>query len=250
MKEVDIMQQLWLMGKRIDSIDMLRSQFAEVDEEQRDRLCVRMLEHLKAGVVRRWLNRQPTSVFLSDQALKTSVELLKDGKEADQYSALAVICGIPESSFSSEELHHTIDKKEHAKQARMELLKKQSWWKVHSELFESVTDWNLVVTDDAQLQTALDMLPKSGHAGNSRAILYLCNTDANPSYRLNLRNVYHTTIIGVENPRVMHTRLPDKVFIDAKVQNISLRDFTLRCPKRKYIRNHDDSGNGFEQKVT
>lgn len=243
------MQQLWLLGKRIDSIRQLRALFSAADAETVDTACLRMLEHCRSGALRQWLKRQGENQYLTDTQLREAVALLHREGEAltgDQLTgALAQLCGVPAECYQSPWMHARLRRQSDDARQRMERLRQQGWWSEYEELFLGVTDWSLVITDNTQLQLALEALRGTGQ-GNPT--LYLCNTGTK-LYTLDLRNLRGVTVVGIAGPRVVHRRLPEGQVIDAGAQGLVLRDLTLDCPGWEYVIRHEALSRNFTLRV-
>lgn len=245
------MQQLWLNETRIDNIDQLRLVMKNADEDTVEVMCLKLLEHMEKGVLQAWLARQSQHKMMlqnkdKTQELETAVQRLKDtasGRKAtvDQYSDLAVLCNVPVNHFAANEKKHK--KKAEAVSRKKSWLKQKGFW--NEELFKTVTNWDWVITNQQELENALEQL----HSGAKNIVveLFLCRAEKG-AYSLNLRNVKNITITGVGNPRVRHKRMNDWETIDAGQCNLTLRNFTLLCPGRNEIVVGNSDSNHFEQK--
>ena len=246
------MQQLWLNGKRIDNIDQLRLVMTNPDDDAVEVMCLKLLEYMEKGVLQAWLARQAQHRMMlynkdKTQALETAVQRLKEtargGKAtADQYGDLAVLCNIPVNHFAANEKKHK--KKTEAASRKKSWLKQMGYW--NEELFKTVTNWDWVITNQQELENALEQLQSD--PPNIVVELFLCRTEKGV-YSLNLRNVKNITITGVGNPKVRHARMDDWETIDAGQCNLTLRNFTLLCLGRnEIIVGNNDGSNHFCQK--
>lgn len=220
------MQQLWIDGIRMDSIDCLQAMFCQHkdDEIKFQKICVSVMERYHDGTLKRWLSRQEEMYILRERNRKMQLEpLLDNGKdERIPYEALAALCGIPKEAF----LYINCGGQEELRDKKIEELKKQSWWPAYESLFGAVKRWELVVLNGLHMDQALEYVRSNGQGPYD---IYICNTKEMDKkyYSLNLKGLKNVSIIGVEKPKILHVQTESSA-INLEKQNIYLEGLVLK----------------------
>ncbi|MBQ5754588.1 MAG: hypothetical protein IIV90_02865, partial [Oscillospiraceae bacterium] len=71
------MRQLWINGKRMDSLSQLRREFTDAPDETQDQLCRQLLEQAGSGALASWLGRQP-EIDDDDRQSRALLALMED----------------------------------------------------------------------------------------------------------------------------------------------------------------------------
>lgn len=207
------MTQLWLNGRRMDSIPLLRRFMSACqDEETLLRILGELMRKYQAGRLAGWLIRQSEAQPQPALALrlneeKTQIPLLLSEPQIpveEILPALAELCA-PEKALREkyltllnrildEALLDTLP----GKAEKQQLIQNQAWYPSLSKLFEHI-DWDYVAADTEGLLAILQRVQQEPHSGQTA--VYLCDTGKN--YRidqpLQLRRL---RLIGCGRPKV------------------------------------------------
>ena len=234
------MIQLWLDGKRIDSIPMLRETFLSRDEEGKITLCSELLEKTANGFFILWLEncletrvrgngleRQQDAaigILLLEQYRET---LLKEAEPASLSAAakeaVARICDIDVNIVekSSVKTESWISRQE-----LLKMLEKKDWYQKDARIkrtLENISDARLAINT-----SSLNRIINNTVRRHQRYFtdLYLLNIDDVFTIR-DLDGLYNIRLVGFGNPIVHFSPLLRGEKIDMTKRNIKFEGFQL-----------------------
>jgi hypothetical protein len=231
------MLQLWLDGKRIDSIRVLRDVFVSCEDEAREALAYELLRKTSDGIFIPWLNRcHETFKKVEGNVLSASRSLIEprviieekftQGEISDEVaSSFAKLCGVEKEVFisaSSMNTSRTSQSSLHRKELEL-----QPWYQ-----------------NDPQMQRAVDGIPKGSAAVDSDSLAKLLATRRPKSrgtstvdiYLLNIGKVFmirsltglsHVRLVGYGNPAVRFSPYLRKEKLDMLERNIKFERLNL-----------------------
>lgn len=239
------MRQLWINGKRMDSIHLLRLEFQAARQPgEREALCSQLLTQCNSGALASWLRRQPEPWLPASEQekqhtmqLKKLLEALEKEQAAGQYAALlAVLCQTGAGEFEAcakTALEESLPKRE--------LLMRQPWWHDEARTLSAVpdADWGNVVLNNLQLFTAMEKHRENrGECTQALLKLYLCNTGE--AFLLNLGpEIKNVWFIGCGAPLVRTDPRKRLTEIDMDTQNLYFENFELYCPPGVVLKGQD-----------
>ena len=241
------MIQLWLGGKRIDSIPMLREEFASRDEDGKITLCSELLKKIADGFFIPWLEfcpetrrrandrerRQDASLgiwLLEEYREKLQTERQGEFLSAEAKDAVAKICdidiGIVEKSGRKKVPSFSRDN-------LIAQLEGQEWYR-DAEVRRTIAGiaMDRLATDSSSLERIIGNAIRQSQRRFTD--LYLLNT-GNRFIIGNLNNLINLRLVGFGNPEVhFAARLRGDV-LDMTAHNIEFKGFSLMSNGVKLI---------------
>ena len=233
------MIQLWLGGKRIDSIPMLREAFSSRTVEEQIKLCRELLKK-KDDFFLKWIAYCPEMRLASnheiEQDRKAGIESLlpcrkrleqseDDALTEEDFEAIAQICGIEveilksvplqkEPSFSKDELE--------------KLLCQQPWYQNDYHLKDAISRIppECLATSSDALAAIIDRGSQDGHRGVLD--IYLLNVGNTLTIR-NLEGLCNMRIVGYGKPMLLFSPHLRGSKLDLEDNNLRFQDLRLNC---------------------
>lgn len=231
------MLQLWLNGKRIDSIRVLRDMFASSDGETREALAYELLRKTGDGIFIPWLDRCHETFKKNDGCLRLASNDLVEARTVVEEKftqgelsyevaiGFAKLCGVDKDVFiaaSSLNVHRGIQSSLHIKE-----LEAQDWYQ-----------------NDPQMRRAIDGIPKGCTAVDSASLAKLLSarrpklrgTSMADIYLLNIGKVFmirsltglsHIRLVGYGNPAVRFSPYLRKETLDMVERDIKFERLNL-----------------------
>lgn len=221
------MRQLWINGKRMDSIAILRREFTSATWDARRELCAQLTDQCLSGALGSWLERQPELDLLSEEAM--DLTRLRDALSSARLpdpAMLSLLSGAPAACFETGgELPLQHDGKEKRQQ-----LQKLPWWPQASSRLQTVSDWAYVALNREQLSQAMRKHRNAqSYSGEGINTIYLCNTGT--EFWLDLReHNRNLRFVALGAPRVCMDPRHYLPHIDLGGQNLYFEGFDLVCP--------------------
>jgi hypothetical protein len=231
------MLQLWLDGKRIDSIRSLRDVFASCEGEAREALACELLRKTSDGIFIPWLDRchetfkksdvNPSSLSGALREARVNIEnKFTQGELSDEAAmGFAELCGVGKEVFIASSLlnvNRSIQSSPYE-----EKLEAQDWYK-----------------NDPQMRRAIDGIPKGCTAVDSASLAKLLSarrpklrgTSMADIYLLNIGKVFiirsltglsHIRLVGYGNPAVRFSPYLRKETLDMVERDIKFERLNL-----------------------
>jgi len=221
------MRQLWINGKRMDSITLLRREFTQANWDLRHELGSQLNEQCRSGALASWLNRQPELDAFTDEAAelcRLREELNANGIPSP--ALLSLLSGVPEACFQIREDLPTPN----TEAEKLPQLQKLSWWDQAAARLRTVSDWTYVVLNREQLTLAMRKHRSTqAYSGEGVNTIYLCNTGT--EFWLDLRaHNRDLRFVGLGSPSASLD--PRQFFpaVDLAAQNLYFEDLNLTIP--------------------
>lgn len=214
------MMQLWLDGRRIDSIPQLRRAFASQDAEGRRSLFGQLLRKHAAGIFLPWLARCPEArirqgsresgrdaVFGALNLESARLRLEKSGTATppdEVRDAIAKICGIDPAEMPAEDPSPSANAGRTAggggKEALATLLERQQWYHDDSRLRDFILTLppDRIVTDTDSLKKILTRLARRNDT--QMADIYLLAVEGQNIFLRNVDKLRHVRLVGYGRP--------------------------------------------------
>ena len=232
------MTQLWLDGRRMDSIPLLRRFYEDCTEEVRRNVLRELVRKYRSGLLSRWLTHQHEARPQSKLAAalgggkKSELEkLLQTEKTAEEVlSALAELCVQAEGARQDclallQEIMEddTAEDSEQLAKKRM-LIENQAWYSGLKPLFAHV-DWNHVAVDTASFHAILLRMEEEAPAGQTT--VYLCGTGSVYSIQHPLR-MKKLRLVGCGDPVVRFSSLNRLKKLNMEQNELVFERFVLK----------------------
>lgn len=232
------MTQLWLDGRRMDSIPLLRRFMDECQEEQRSRrLLSELIKRYQSGSLSAWMTRQNEARPMSQLAQKglgveTQLHILTQTPPKPVREVLPVLADLcaQEKEKQREYLarleeiveDELLDPRQLNKE-KQELIEKQAWYSGQHSLFAHI-DWNNVAIDSMSFSSILQRIKRE--SPKPQTTIYLCNIGNiyMLHHPLEMQNV---RLVGCGNPTVHVDSVNRQKELNMTKQELVFENFVL-----------------------
>ena len=232
------MMQLWLDGRRIDSVPQLREAFAACGADGRCALFRQLLRKHSDGLFLPWLARCPEarvrqgSLERGADAVAGALNLesarlrlekaVKDTTEEEISAALAEICGVNAAAVSAGDSmpQSKSSKAANAIAGLSALLKSQKWYRDNATLQHDIGNLNpdRIVIDSDSLKRTLSRVAKS----NDRKVtdIYLLAIEGKTICLRNIGKLRNVRLVGIGNPCLHFDAIEAGKTLDMEASNV------------------------------